>query len=82
MIGMMEGACANAIEAALPPGTFSVGTRIEVDHLKALPVGAHVVARAQLAEVNGRFLVFDVEAHSGAVLIGRGRIFHAVVLLA
>jgi fluoroacetyl-CoA thioesterase len=82
MIGMMEGACANAIEGALPPGTFSVGTRIEVDHLKALPVGAHVMASARLAEVNGRFLVFDVEAHSGAVLIGRGRIFHAVVLLA
>lgn len=82
MIGMMEGACAQAVAASLPRGTFTVGTRIEVDHLKALPVGAHVVASARLADVNGRFLVFDVQAHSGGVLIGRGRIFHAVVLLA
>ena len=82
MIGMMEGACANAIAQALPPGTLSVGTRIEVDHLKAIPVGAHVVATARLADVNGRFLGFDVAAHSGELLIGRGRIVHAVVDLA
>jgi predicted thioesterase len=82
MIGMMEGACAQAIATALPPGTMSVGTRIEVDHLKALPVGAHVVATARLAEVNGRFLVFDVEARSGEFVIGRGRISHAIVDLA
>jgi predicted thioesterase len=82
MIGMMEGACAQAIATALPPGTFSVGTRIEVDHLKALPVGAHVVATARLVQVNGRFLIFDVEASSGEFVIGRGRIFHAIVDLA
>jgi fluoroacetyl-CoA thioesterase len=82
MIGMMEAACAQAIAAALPAGTFSVGTRIEVDHLKALPVGAHVVATARLIEVKGRYLVFDVEARSGEFVIGRGRIFHAIVDLA
>jgi fluoroacetyl-CoA thioesterase len=82
MIGMMEAACAQAIADALPPGTLSVGTRIEVDHLKALPVGAHVVATARLAEVHGRFLVFEVEARSGESVIGRGRISHAIVDLA
>jgi fluoroacetyl-CoA thioesterase len=82
MIGMMEAACGQAIATALPPGTMSVGTRIEVDHLKALPVGAHVVATARLIEVHGRFLVFDVEARSGEFVIGRGRIFHAIVDLA
>jgi fluoroacetyl-CoA thioesterase len=82
MIGMMEAACGQAIATALPPGTMSVGTRIEVDHLKALPVGAHVVATARLIEVNGRFLVFDVEARSGEFVIGRGLIIHAIVDLA
>jgi fluoroacetyl-CoA thioesterase len=82
MIGMMEGACAQAIDAALPAGMLSVGTRIEVDHLKAVPVGGHVVATARLVEVNGRFLVFEVAAYYGDAVIGRGRIVHAVVDLA
>jgi fluoroacetyl-CoA thioesterase len=79
MIGLMEIAAAQAIMAELPPGTISVGTRIEVDHLKAIPAGAPVRATAQLAQHNGRFLVFDVEARSGDHLIGRGRVFRAIV---
>lgn len=79
MIGMMEIAAAQAIMAELPPGVISVGTRIEVDHLKAIPAGATVRATAQLAQHEGRFLVFDVEARSGDHIIGRGRVFRAIV---
>lgn len=79
MIGLMEIAAAQAIMAELPPGAISVGTRIEVDHLKAIPAGATVRATAQLAQHDGRFLVFDVEARSGDHLIGRGRVFRAIV---
>jgi len=43
MIGLMEYATANAVRPVLPPGTISVGTRIEVDHLKAVPDGATAV---------------------------------------
>jgi len=79
MIGLMEIAAAQAIMAELPPGGISVGTRIEVDHLKAIPAGATVRATAQLAQHDGRFLVFDVEARSGDHIIGRGRVFRAIV---
>jgi predicted thioesterase len=79
MIGLMEIAAAQAIMAELPPGAISVGTRIEVDHLKAIPAGATVRATAQLAQHDGRFLVFDVEARSGDNVIGRGRVFRAIV---
>jgi fluoroacetyl-CoA thioesterase len=79
MIGMMEAASARAIAPMLPAGTLTVGTRIEVDHLKAVGIGSHVITTARLAEINGRFLTFEVEAHSNGVLIGRGRIFHAIV---
>ena len=79
MIGLMEIAAAQAIMAELPPGAISVGTRIEVDHLKAIPAGATVRATAQLAKHDGRFLVFDVEARSGDTVIGRGRVFRAIV---
>jgi fluoroacetyl-CoA thioesterase len=79
MIGLMEVATSKAVAPALAPDSITVGTRIEVDHLKAAPVGATIVAKAKLVEVKGRFLTFEVEAHNGDVLIGRGRIFRALV---
>ena len=48
MIGMMEVAAANSLLSELPPGTISLGTRIEVDHLKAVHEGATVRATARL----------------------------------
>jgi fluoroacetyl-CoA thioesterase len=82
MIALMEGAIATTVNPVLAPGTFTVGTRIEVDHVKAVPVGAAVSASAKLAEIRGRVLIFDVEARSGGDVIGRGRIFHTLVDLA
>jgi fluoroacetyl-CoA thioesterase len=79
MIGLMEMACSRAIRHALPEGTLPVGVRIEVEHLKAVPAGATVTAFSKLVEIDGRRLIFEVEARSGADLIGRGRIFHKVV---
>ena len=79
MIGMMEVAASHALRPALPPGAISVGTRIEVDHLKAVSAGARVTASAKLTRKKGRFLVFDVEARSGRHVIGRGKVFRAIV---
>ncbi|MGH9775538.1 MAG: thioesterase family protein [Candidatus Acidiferrales bacterium] len=79
MIGMMEVAAAKAVQSELAEGAITVGTRIEVDHLKAVPAGATVTATARLAKHEGRFLVFEVEAKSGKHVLGRGRVFRAVV---
>jgi fluoroacetyl-CoA thioesterase len=79
MIGLMEHATVLAVLPSLPPGFITVGTRIEVDHLKAVPNGATVRAHAKLAGYQGRFLIFDVEARSGEHVIGRGRVFRAIV---
>lgn len=79
MIGLMEFASSLAVRPALPPGSIQVGVRVEVDHLKAVPAGATVTAYSKLVEIDGRRLIFEVEARSGADVIGRGRIFHAIV---
>jgi fluoroacetyl-CoA thioesterase len=79
MIGLMEHATVAAVLPDLPEGVITVGTRIEVDHLKAVPPGAKVEASAHFVEYRGRFLVFDVEARSGEHVIGRGRVFRAMV---
>src|SRR5271154_4468206 len=79
MIGMMEVAAAKAVQPELPPGAITVGTRIEVDHLKAVLEGAAVRATARLVGYRGRFLVFEVEARSGDLLLGDGKVFRAIV---
>ncbi|MGB7024038.1 MAG: hotdog domain-containing protein [Candidatus Acidiferrales bacterium] len=79
MIGLMELAAAQAIRPHLPVGTISVGTRIEVDHLKAVLQGAKVEANARLVGTRGRFLVFETEARAGDAIIGRGKVFRAIV---
>lgn len=79
MIGMMEVAAAESVLPELPPGAITVGTRIEVDHLKAVPEGATVRATSRLVKQQGRFLVFEVEARSGEHVLGRGRVFRAIV---
>jgi predicted thioesterase len=79
MIGLMEMACSHAIRPFLPDGTLPVGVRIEVEHLKAVPAGTTVTAFSKLVEIDGRRLIFEVEARSGADVIGRGRIFHKIV---
>src|ERR1700689_5890123 len=79
MIGMMEIAAAQAVQPELPAGAITVGTRIEVDHLRAVTEGATVRAAARLVGYRGRFLVFEVEARSGDLVLGRGKVFRAIV---
>ena len=79
MIGMMESVAATAAKPHLSPGMITVGTRIEVDHVKAVTTGAAVEVTARLIAQDGRFLTFEVEARSGTHVIGRGKVFRAIV---
>jgi fluoroacetyl-CoA thioesterase len=80
LISMMEIAAGQAIKPHLPEGYLTVGTRIEIDHLKAVTAGKHVSATATLVAQHGRFLTFDVEARSGHTIIGRGQVKRAFIL--
>jgi fluoroacetyl-CoA thioesterase len=65
------------LEAIMPhldwPEEQSVGTHIDVSHEAATPPGFEVTVRVLLTEVDGRRLVFEVEADDGADVISRGR---------
>ncbi len=79
MIGMMEMASSRAVRPGLPPGSITVGIRIEVDHLRPVHLGAMVIANSRLLEIDGRRLIFEVEARSGDHVIGRGRVVQTIV---
>ena len=68
-----------AVQPELPGWRDYGGTRIEVDHLKAATEGATVRAAARLVGYQGRFLVFEVEARSGDLVLGRGKVFRAII---
>lgn len=74
LVGFLEWACIKAINPHLDwPQEQSVGTHIDVSHEAATPPGLEVTATIELVEVDGRRLVFAVEAHDGVDLISKGR---------
>lgn len=81
MIGLMENAAFSALQALLPEGQTSVGTRVDIRHLAATPIGMRVTATAELLEVDGRRLVFRVEARDEKELIGDGQHERAIITL-
>lgn len=72
MIALMEYAAHSCVEPMLPQGWATVGTRLDVRHLAATPVGMEVKATARLLEVEGRKLLFEVEAFDDKEKIGAG----------
>ncbi len=72
MIALMEGAAFELVQAQLPEGYSSVGTRVDIEHLAATPLGMKVKAVAELKQVEGKKLVFSVEARDEKELVGRG----------
>ena len=74
LVGFLEWACIKAINPHLDwPAEQTVGTHIDVSHDAATPPGLEVTAKVKLIEVNGRKLVFEVEAHDGIDRISKGR---------
>jgi len=81
LVAWLEAATCAAAADLLGPGETTVGTRVDVEHGAASPVGARVRATATLASVEGRTLTFAVEAldaDSGRAL-ARGTIVRALV---
>jgi predicted thioesterase len=72
MIALMEGACVEAVDKALPEGFSTVGTELSVRHLAATPRGMAVRAVGELLEIDGSRLLFRVEARDEAGKIGEG----------
>ena len=72
MVALMENAAMNAVAPALQPGSTTVGAEMNTTHIKPSAIGATVRATATLMAVEGRKLVFVVEACDGDGVIGKG----------
>ncbi|WP_176229780.1 thioesterase family protein [Candidatus Hakubella thermalkaliphila] len=73
LVALMESAAIDALRDKLPSGQSTVGTKVEIVHTAATPLGMTVTAWAELVEVDGRRLVFTVSAQDEAGPVGEGR---------
>jgi fluoroacetyl-CoA thioesterase len=79
MINVMEAAALDAVENLLPPGHQSLGTRLDVGHYAATPVGMRLTATAEVTRIDGRNIEFRVEAFDEKERVGDGTHVRVVV---
>jgi fluoroacetyl-CoA thioesterase len=81
LLAWCESATCAEIEGSLGDGETSVGTRLQLEHLAASPVGAEVEVTATTAYVEGRLHRFTVAARhtAGGKVVGSGEVTRVVV---
>lgn len=72
MTALMEKAAAAAIAQCMENDETTVGTMLNITHVSATPVGMKVKAFAEVTEVNGREITFNVSAEDESGKIGEG----------
>jgi predicted thioesterase len=72
MIALMEQTCMKLVAQKLSETHSTVGTSVDIKHIKATPVKQHVRCKALLEKVDGPKLTFTVEAYDDDGKIGFG----------
>lgn len=72
MIGLMESTAQLSIQPFLEVGFITLGTEVNIKHLKATPVGMNVRCETKLISIEGKKLVFEVSAFDEVAMIGKG----------
>jgi predicted thioesterase len=72
LVTLLETAALQAVERFMPPGQQTVGTKLDIAHTAATPVGMQVRAHAELIQVEGRKLTFNLRAEDEIETIGGG----------
>ncbi|MDY3905203.1 MAG: thioesterase family protein [Lawsonibacter sp.] len=72
MCALMEKASWTAVAPALAQGESTVGTKLNIFHLSATPVGLKVWAESEVTAVDGKRIELKVAAYDEKGLIGEG----------
>ncbi|MCD4694900.1 MAG: thioesterase family protein [Bacteroidales bacterium] len=79
LIAIMEKAAMESVVPYLPKGYTTVGSEVNVKHLKATPIGMKVKSESYLKTVNGNKLIFELHAWDEKGMIGIGTHTRVVV---
>ena len=79
MIGFMEQTCLELVLPMLEQGYNTVGTEVNIKHLKATPIRQKIECKARLLEIDGRILKFEVAVFDETGKAGEGNHTRAIV---
>ena len=79
MIAFVEWTCVHALAPYLSPEQRTVGTRVDMTHTAATPIGMRVTAEVELIEIKDRTLRFKVACRDEKDPIGEGLHERAVI---
>ena len=72
MIALLEKTAHNSVQPFLPDGFTTVGTEVNIKHLKATPIGKQVRSDSYLKSADSKKLLFELHAWDDKGLIGIG----------
>lgn len=72
MISLIEETAWKSVTPFLNDGESTVGTKLDISHLSATPIGMKVTCVTELIEIDRRKLVFRVEVFDEVCKIGEG----------
>jgi predicted thioesterase len=79
LVAWLEAAAVAALAGAIPDGSTTVGTHIDLRHIAATAVGRRVDAFAAVSSVKGRSIAFELRARDGDKQIASGQHLRVIV---
>lgn len=72
LLALMEWSSIHSTDHLLPEGKTTVGYGVDqMRHIAPTPIGGEVTVVAELTEVDGSRLTYEIEAHEGEKFIGK-----------
>ncbi|MDO5026929.1 MAG: thioesterase family protein [Tissierellia bacterium] len=72
LVAFVENTCWMSVSDFIEEGQTTVGTRMDIKHLKATPINMKVTCRSELVKIEGKKLYFEFEASDEKDLIAKG----------
>ena len=72
MVALLEETAWRSVQPYLEEGQATVGTRVDIRHLAATPLGGKVTCESELCEIDRRRLVIKVNVFDEKTKVGEG----------
>ncbi len=79
VLAWLEECCWRSVIELLGETETTVGTKADLEHLAASPLGAQVTCKAKLLERDGKRLIFEAEAEGNGKILAKGRFERFIV---
>lgn len=79
MVALMEMTARDSVQHLLPEGYTTVGTEVNIKHLRPSAVGHEVRCQSKVVEVSGQKILFELQVWDDSILVGHGSHTRAIV---